>query len=424
MAKYIMVLNCGSSSAKFNLFEVDGRNRLSPVVQGIVEEIGNPAKSRMKYQNNGGKEVVNRVIEDHGAALSGIFDLLADHGIDRADICAMGHRVVHGGDRETGSVLIDNSVLATIRDLIPIAPLHNPPNLTGIEQSLLMLPGIPQVAVFDTAFHGTLPEYAYRYAIPNDWYASYGVRKYGFHGTSHMYVARRAAAILGVPFHQFCGITAHLGNGCSITKIRNGESVDTSMGFTPLEGVIMGTRSGDIDPALISHVANQLVLNKNLSRAEAFDTVMTALNKYSGLKALGGTNMMQEIRAKAEKGDMVAETVVEIYAYRIAKYIGEYWATLPSAHALVFTAGLGENESYVRRKILAFLENLRFEMDETNNAKRGEEVVIATSRLQTEVSLKAMVIPTDEEIVIGYDTLYLGHLKQPAPDKYPFEEIV
>ena len=193
------------------------------------------------------------------------------------------------------------------------------------------------------------------------------------------------------------------------------------MGFTPLEGVIMGTRSGDIDPALISHVADQLVRDKGLQRAEAFDAVMRALNRESGLKALGGTNMMQEIRTKAEKGDLAAEMVVQIYAYRIAKYIGEYWATLPKAHALVFTAGLGENEGYVRRKVLHFLENLRFEVDESSNAKRGEEVIIATSRLQTETPLHAMVIPTDEEIVIGYDTLFLGHLRQPLPDRYPFE---
>ena len=421
MSKYVMVLNCGSSSAKFNLFEVDDTHRLTPVVQGIVEEIGNPAKSRMKYQSNGNKEVIARDIQNHGDALAGIFDLLSVHGISRTDICAMGHRVVHGGDRETGSVLIDDGVLATIRDLIPIAPLHNPPNLTGIEQSIQMLPGVPQVAVFDTAYHGTLPEYAYRYAIPQSWYETYGVRRYGFHGTSHMYVARRAAAFLQVPFHDFCGITAHLGNGCSITKIRNGQSVDTSMGFTPLEGVIMGTRSGDIDPALISHVADQLVRDKNLSRAEAYDEVMKALNRESGLKALGGTNMMQEIRAKAEQGDPTAETVVEIYAYRIAKYIGEYWATLPNAHALVFTAGLGENEGYVRKKILLFLESLRFDIDEASNAIRGKEVVIATSRLQTETPLRAMVIPTDEEIVIGYDTLFLGHLGMPLPERYPFE---
>ncbi len=421
MPKYIMVLNCGSSSAKFNLFELEQNETLEPVVQGITEEIGNPEKSRLKYEQDGKKNILTRPIADHGAALTGIFDLLKDLGIDRTDICAMGHRVVHGADRESGSVLIDDSVLQTIRDLIPIAPLHNPPNLTGIEQSMHLLPGVPQVAVFDTAFHTTLPEYAYRYAIPEKWYKDYGVRKYGFHGTSHMYVARRAASILGVPFKEFCGITAHLGNGCSITKIKNGESVDTSMGFTPLEGVIMGTRSGDIDPALIGHVAEQLMAESEMTKGEAYDSVMKSLNKESGLKALGQTNMMQEIRAKALDGDKVADTVVDIYAYRIAKYIGQYWATLPKVHAIVFTAGLGENEGYVRKKVLQFLENMQFEVDDAANAQRGEEIVIAKSKMKTAVPVQVMVLPTDEESVIGYDTLYLGYLKRPLPEKYPFE---
>ncbi len=421
MPRYVMVLNCGSSSAKFNLFAISGENKLNPVVQVIAEEIGNPGKSRLKYEEQGRKSIVPRPIANHGDALAGIFELLHQLGIDRDDICAMGHRVVHGGDRETGSVLIDEGVLQTIRDLIPIAPLHNPPNLTGIEHSIRLLPGVPQVAVFDTAFHGTLPEYAYRYAIPEKWYREYGVRKFGFHGTSHMYVARRAASHLGIPYHTFCGITAHLGNGCSITKIRDGCSVDTSMGFTPLEGVVMGTRSGDIDPALISHVTDRLAEEQSLSRDEAFRSVMQALNKDSGLKALGGTNMMQDIRVRAEHGDKAAETVIDIYAYRVAKYIGQYWATLPVAHAIVFTAGLGENEGYVRRKILGFLENLSFTMDEAKNALRGEEVIIATSRLASATPLHAMVIPTNEEIVIGYDSLYLGYLGQPLPDKYPFE---
>lgn len=421
MPKYIMVLNCGSSSAKFNLYAINAGNKLQPVVQGIAEEIGNPEKSRLKYEEQGRKSIIQSPIANHGDALSGIFDLLATLGIDRSDICAMGHRVVHGGDRETGSVLIDEGVLQTIRDLIPIAPLHNPPNLTGIEQSIKMLSGVPQVAVFDTAFHGTLPEYAYRYAIPEKWYRDFGVRKFGFHGTSHMYVARRAASRLGIPFHSFCGITAHLGNGCSITKIRNGLSVDTSMGFTPLEGVVMGTRSGDIDPALISHVADRLAEEQSITPNEAFKSVMQSLNKESGLKALGGTNMMQDIRIRAEHGDKTAETVIDIYAYRAAKYIGQYWATLPTAHAIVFTAGLGENEGYVRQKILGFLENLAFIVDDAKNALRGEEVIIATSRVASPVPLHAMVIPTNEEIVIGYDSLYLGYLNQPLPDKYPFE---
>lgn len=421
MPKYIMVLNCGSSSAKFNLFEIVGDKKLRPVIQGIVEEIGTIDKSRLKYQANGQKDVIHKPIKDHGMALSNIFELLAATGFNASEICAIGHRVVHGGDRVTGSVLISESILDTIRELIPIAPLHNPPNLAGIEQSIALLPGVPQVAVFDTAFHGTLPEHAFRYGIPEEWRLDYGVRRYGFHGTSHMYVARRAAGILEIPFDRFCGVTAHLGNGCSITKILNGRSVDTSMGFTPLEGVIMGTRSGDIDPAIIGYVTDQLSKNKSLSREAAFDVVMKALNKDSGLKALGGTNMMQEIRAKAVQGDISAEIVVNIYAYRIAKYIGGYWSTLPCAHAVVFTAGLGENEGYVRKRVLNFLEAMNFEVDDRANSQRGEEVVIAVSKRAGDIRTKAMVIPTDEEAVIGYDTLFLGYLNEPIPNRYPFE---
>jgi len=328
---------------------------------------------------------------------------------------------VHGGEQYNSSVLVDPHVLQTIRNLIPIAPLHNPPNLTGLEESIRLLKDVPQVAVFDTAFHETLPEYAYRYAIPAKWYAEFGVRKYGFHGTSHMYVAKRAARLLGIPFSQFNGITAHLGNGCSITKICNGRSVDTSMGFTPLEGVVMGTRSGDIDPALITYVSNCLVNEQSICKEKAFETVMNALNKESGLKALYNTNMMQEIRAKAESGEPEAEMVISIYAYRIAKYIGQYWATMPRTDALVFTAGLGENEGYVRRKILQVLENLEFQIDETANALRKQEVIIARSGIKPDHPLAVMVIPTDEELVIGYDTLYLGYLKQTIPEVYPFE---
>ena len=421
MAKHIMVLNCGSSSAKFNIFLISGEQTLSPVLQGIVEEIGSPAKSGLKYASNGEKKKFKRPIKDHQAALLGIFDLLHEVGIEKESICAVGHRVVHGGEKYKGSVRIDEEVLDTIKELIPIAPLHNPPNLTGIEESIKLLPDTPQVAVFDTAFHGTLPEEAYRYAVPAKWYNDFGVRKFGFHGTSHMYVAKRAARLLNVQFDKFCGITAHLGNGCSITKIRYGKSVDTSMGFTPLEGVIMGTRSGDIDPALISHVAGAISAEQNMSKASGYDYVMRALNKESGLKALADTNMMQEIREKAVKGDQSAETVVQIYAYRIAKYIGQYWATLPYANALVFTAGLGENEGYVREKILRYLANLCFEIDLEKNKTRQEEVVIARSYIHEDHPLTAMVIPTDEEIVIGYDTLFLGYLKQELPDVYPFE---
>ena len=421
MKKHILVLNCGSSSVKFNLYELGDDLKLTGVLQGIAEEIGNPAKSRLKYENSGGKQAVAQAIHNHREALSGVFGLIDEHGVDLQTIVAVGHRVVHGGEKYKSSVLVDQHVLETIRELIPIAPLHNPPNLTGLEESIRMLPDVPQVAVFDTAFHESMPEYAYRYAIPAKWYTRYGVRKYGFHGTSHMYVARRSARKLGIPFAEFNGITAHLGNGCSIAKIVNGCSVDTSMGFTPLEGVVMGTRSGDIDPALIGYVADQLVQEDGLERGAAFDHVLHALNKESGLKALTQTNMMQDIRTKAVAGDQTAIAAIDIYAYRIACYIGQYWATMPWVDAIAFTAGVGENEAYVRRKILGFLENLQIQLDEDANALRGSEVVIAHSDVRPDHPLSVMVIPTDEESVIGYDALYLGHLQQPIPAVYPFE---
>ena len=421
MKKYILVLNCGSSSVKFNLFEIADDLSLQGLLQGIAEEIGNAAKSRLKSENGGEKQIVKVALPNHHAALASVIDLIDQHGFDRTCIAAVGHRVVHGGDRYKSSVLVDEHVLQTIRELIPIAPLHNPPNLTGIEESIRMLPDVPQVAVFDTAFHESMPESAYRYAIPSTWYEHYGVRKYGFHGISHMYVARRAARKLGIPFSRFNGVTAHLGNGCSITKILNGQSVDTSMGFTPLEGVIMGTRSGDIDPALIGYVANQLANDQGISREAAFDQVLRDLNKESGLKALAQTNMMQDIRAKAETGDLAALAVIDIYAYRIARYIGQYWATLPWADAIIFTAGVGENESYVRKQILFFLANLQIHVDDEQNAIRKLEVVIGNSQIRADHPLSVMVIPTDEESVIGYDALYLGHLRQPVPSVYPFE---
>ncbi len=421
MPSYILVLNSGSSSVKFTLFECTQQQTLTSSLSGIVEEIGNAEKGRIKYTVNGSAQSLTTPVPDHRQAMVFIFDTLNQQGINAQDILAVGHRVVHGGDRYTASVLIDAQVVETIRGLSPIAPLHNPPNLTGIEVSLELLPEVPQVAVFDTAFHGTMPEYAYRYAIPSHWYEHYGVRKYGFHGTSHMYVARRAARLLDKPFASLNAITAHLGNGSSLAKIQGGRSVDTSMGFTPLEGVVMGTRSGDIDPALIEHVARRLAQEQNLPLGDAFEQVCLALNKESGLKALAGTNMMQDIRQEAQKGDSQKQLALELYAYRVAKYIGQYWATLPHTDAIIFTAGLGENESLVRHKILDQLKPLGIQVDAAQNQIRKEEVVIGTSTLIPGHPLSVLVIPTDEEIVIGYDTLYLGHFKKPVPQTYPFE---
>ncbi len=418
MGNYILALNCGSSSLKFTLFVMEEGHKLESIIEGVVEEIGNLERSRIKIKVDGNKDIIDIQLPTHKEALTAVFDQFEKHEISKDNIKGVGHRVVHGGTKYSSSVLIDEQVIATIRELFPIAPLHNPPNLLGIEVAISLLPSVPQVAVFDTAFHGTLPEHAFRYAIPNEWYEEFGVRTYGFHGTSHMYVAKRGAKFVGVDYHKFNGITAHLGNGCSLTKIENGKSVDTSMGFTPLEGVIMGTRSGDVDPAVISHVVDSLMIKEKIGHEEAFKKVMHALNKASGLKALSGTNMMQDIRSKAEAGDVKAEAVIAIYAYRIAKYIGAYWATLPSCDALIFTAGLGENEGYVRKKILTFLKNIQIEVDDEKNALRGDEIQIGYSQKN---EMAALVIPTDEESVIGYDTLYIGHLGKGTPDVYPFE---
>jgi len=420
MGNYILALNCGSSSLKFTLFNLLEGNQLEHDIAGIIEEIGNTSRSRIKIEVNGEKQVIDIPLQDHKVALMEVFAQFDKNGIHKDNIKGVGHRVVHGGTKYNTSVKIDDDVIQTIKDLIPIAPLHNPPNLLGIEEAMKLLPNVNQVAVFDTAFHGSIPEYAFRYAIPEEWYKEFGVRTYGFHGTSHLYVAKRGAHFVGKENKDFNAITAHLGNGCSLAKIEGGKSVDTSMGFTPLEGVIMGTRSGDIDPAVISHVVDSLMTKEDIDHTEAFKKVMHCLNKESGLKALANTNMMQDIRSKAEKGDVQAELVVSIYAYRIAKYIGAYWATLPSCDALIFTAGLGENEGYVRKKIVGFLGNVGIKIDDEKNAVRKIEVQIGES---VKNNLKVLVIPTDEEIVIGYDTLYIGYLEKSAPEVYPFEKL-
>lgn len=415
---YILALNCGSSSLKFTLFTLEGIH-LEHYMGGVVEEIGNIQRSRIKIETLDQKSIIDLPLTNHQQALMAVFTEFDKIGIHKDNIKGVGHRVVHGGTKYKTSVRIDEDVIKTIEELIPIAPLHNPPNLVGIKEAMGLLPDVHHVAVFDTAFHGTIPEYAYRYAIPKEWYEDFGVRTYGFHGTSHLYVAKRGAKFLNKSNQEFNGITAHLGNGCSLTKILAGASVDTSMGFTPLEGVIMGTRSGDIDPAIIGHVVEQIKIRENISHEEAFKKVTSSLNKESGLKALAETNMMQDIRSKAEQGDVAAELVVTIYAYRIAKYIGSYWATLPSCDAIIFTAGLGENEGYVRKKIISLLPNIGITIDDQANAVRKKEIQIGES---TKNHTKVLVIPTDEEIVIGYDTLYLGHFMKEIPSVYPFEQ--
>ncbi len=421
MKKAILSLNCGSSSLKYNLFLVNDDNTVEPVINGVVEEIGNLERSTMKFEFNGEKKKYEMPFANHEDALKDMFNIFEDHNMKKDSIVAVGHRVVHGGSVYKESILIDEHVKSTIKELSPVAPLHNPVNLQGILVAEKLLPGVPNVAVFDTAFHGDIEQPAFRYAIPDKWYNDYMVRRYGFHGTSHLYVSRRAAKILNIPYEKFNCVTAHLGNGSSIAKVNHGKSCDTSMGFTPLEGVIMGTRSGDLDPAIIGHVAKNIAKDENMELGAAYEKVMNMLNKDCGLKAIGGTNLMQDIRAKALEGDEFSENIVNIYAYRIAKYIGSYMATSDGCHAIIFTAGVGENEWYVRAKTLEYLKGFNFVIDDEKNKIRGEEIQFATGTYNGS-EVKVFVLPTDEEVVIAYDSLYIGHLHKPAPDVYPFEQ--
>lgn len=423
MKRTILSLNCGSSSLKYNLFEVKEGNTVEPLIGGIAEEIGNLERSTMKFETDGEKTKYSIQLPDHEDALVEMFNIFEKQNIPKETIVAIGHRVVHGGAAYNSSVLLNDEVIKEIENLSPLAPLHNPQNLKGILVAEKLLPGIPNVAVFDTAFHSTIPEYAYKYALPEKWYDDYMVRRYGFHGTSHLYVSRRASVLLGMKHDEINCITAHMGNGSSLTKVVNGKSMDTSMGFTPLEGVIMGTRSGDMDPAIIGHIANIIASENGMDLGAAYEEVMRILNEKSGLKGLSGTNLMQDIRTKALEGDEESDRIVDIYAYRIAKYIGSYMSTSGHCDAVIFTAGVGENEWYVRQKVLGMLDGMNFEIKEEANRVRGEEIIIAEGTFNGK-PVKAMVIPTDEEVVIAYDTLFIGALNQDAPDNYPFEKEV
>jgi acetate kinase len=370
----VLVLNSGSSSIKYQLLDMDDRKRLA---DGIVERIGEPAGA----------------VADHAAGMAVVLAELEGR-LDRSALAAVGHRVVHGGDRFRGPTLIDDEVCDTIRKLIPLAPLHNPANLTLIEAARSAFPATPQVAVFDTAFHQTLPAPAFTYAIPQEWREELGVRRYGFHGTSHQYVSRRAAKLLGRLPEEVNVIVLHLGNGASACAVREGKSIDTSMGMTPLEGLIMGTRSGDLDPAVPAYIARQT----GRDAAEIDQT----LNKASGMSALAGSNDMRDVTAAAEKGDEAAQLALDAYCYRIRKYIGAYLAALGRVDAVVFTAGVGENSAVVRAGVVAGLENLGIAVSAKRNAQQSrEERYISPYWAETAV----LVVPTDEEIEIADQAL-------------------
>ncbi|RLG96157.1 acetate kinase [Candidatus Bathyarchaeota archaeon] len=391
----ILVINCGSSSIKYSLIDIESEETL---VQGIVEKIGE--EHSIFRQRVLGREVERRVkVRNHKDGLKLILDSLKSPSTgvirDQSEISAVGHRVVHGGSDFVESTVIDDKVIETIRKYSSLAPLHNPPNLTGITILRELLPGIPHVAVFDTAFHQTMPEVAYLYPIPYEYYEKYGVRRYGFHGVSHRYVSQRAAEILGRDIRELKIITCHLGNGCSITAVDRGRSVDTSMGFTPLEGVPMGTRSGDIDPSIIQFLAEV----ENLTLNEIYEI----LNKRSGLLGLSGvSNDVREIKKAADSGDHRAEIALEILAYRVKKYIGAYAAVMGGVDAIVFTAGIGENAHYIRSKICEGLEFLGVILDEDRNRNPAEwNGVISAENSR----VKVLVVPTREDLIIAKETL-------------------
>jgi acetate kinase len=393
----VLVLNCGSSSVKFQLLDMETE---TAIAKGIVEKIGT-SSAILRYSPHTGRGV-KEVLEvlDHETAIELTIKTLTHvrYGVIKSadEIGAIGHRVVHGGERFADSVLITREVIDEIRDCIKFAPLHNPHNLRGIEACAALLPGKDQVAVFDTAFHQNIPPHAYTYALPMALYRKLGIRRYGFHGTSHMHVAQKAAEILGKPLADCNLITCHLGNGASIAAVRGGVSVDTSMGFTPLEGLVMGTRCGDIDPALVPY----LMEREGLSTAE----VDTLMNKYSGLLGVSETtNDMRELIAGAAEGNQQHQLALDIFCYRVRKYIGAYTAVLGRIDAVVFTGGIGENAVAVRAKACEGLDVLGIVVDEARNA--ASETTISTG------PVAVLVIPTNEELAIGRATVrVLSHM--------------
>ncbi|MEJ5259985.1 MAG: acetate kinase [Anaerohalosphaeraceae bacterium] len=392
----ILVINAGSSSIKFQLFEMPAG---TIAAKGMVERIGQ-AEAQLHYSAN--THQISRSVQaaDHQQAMKVILAILADAHVgavkDAAEIQAVGHRVVHGGEEFTGSVKIDDAVLKSIERFADLAPLHNPPNLTGIRAAQQALPNAVQVACFDTAFHATIPQTAYLYGLPFEIYEKYRVRRYGFHGTSHRYVARRAAELMGRDKYALNAITCHLGNGCSITAVKNGRSVDTSMGLTPLEGVIMGTRCGDLDPAIVFYLAD-----KGYSVAQLNEM----FNKKSGLLGISGvSNDMRNLTEQAAKGHPRAQLAIDIFCYRIKKYIGAYTAVLGTLDAVIFTGGIGENNAAIRRQILSDLPQLGIEVDAARNeAREPKERLISTDCSR----VKVYVIPTNEEAAIAADTYRL-----------------
>ncbi|WP_079530527.1 acetate kinase [Halobacillus hunanensis] len=391
----ILAINAGSSSLKFQLIEMPDE---TVVTKGLIERIGlDDAVFTIEY--NGEKDKTVTEIPDHSKAVSLLLAKLTGFGIIQSldEIDGVGHRVVHGGERFSDSVLITDEVIREIEDVSDLAPLHNPANLTGIQAFKEIMPNVPHVAVFDTAFHQTMPEQSYLYSLPYEYYEQYGIRKYGFHGTSHKYVSERAAEMLGRPVEQLRLLSCHLGNGASIAAIEGGKSIDTSMGFTPLAGVTMGTRSGNIDPALIPFIMDKTGKSAN--------EVMNVLNKESGMLALSGfSSDLRDIEEKASAGDERAELALEVFANRIHKYIGSYASRMHGIDGIIFTAGVGENSTSIRERVLRGLEFMGVYWDPSLNQVRGKEAFVNYPHSP----VKVMIIPTNEEVMIARDTVEKG----------------
>lgn len=391
----ILVINCGSSSLKYQLINMDNEEVLA---KGLVERIGIEG-SRVKHRTTGKEEVIiQESMKDHRKALELVLNALINPSygaIESMDeIGAVGHRVVHGGERFANSVLIDDEVMEALKDCIDLAPLHNPPNIMGIEACKALMPDIPMVGVFDTAFHQTIPMSNYIYPLPYELYEKYGIRKYGFHGTSHKYVSLRAAEMLGKDIEELNIVTCHLGNGASVCAVQGGKSIDTSMGFTPLEGLAMGTRSGDVDPAIIPFIMEK----ENLT----FDEVNELFNKKSGVLGISGISSdFRDLEDAAAQGNKKAQLAIDVFCNRVKKYIGAYAAIMCHIDALVFTAGIGENSISIREKICEGLECIDIRIDKELNKVRGEEAIISKDLTSTAI----LVVPTNEELMIARDTL-------------------
>ena len=391
----ILVVNCGSSSLKFQLIDSETEQVSA---SGLCERIG--LDGSITYKKNGEKYQETIDLPNHGVALKKVLDSLLDEKIgvikSLKEIDAVGHRLVHGGEKFSSSVVITEEVIKEIETCNDLAPLHNPANILGVRACQEVMPGVPNVAVFDTAFHQTMPKKAYLYGLPKEYYEKYGVRRYGFHGTSHSFVSKRLAEIAGLDINHSKMIICHIGSGASISAVKDGKSIDTSMGMTPLEGLMMGTRSGDIDPAIMEYIAKKEDLD--------IAGVMNVLNKKSGLEGISGLSSdFRDLTAGAKEGNKRAIAAIEVFCYRVAKYVGSYVAAMNGVDAIAFTAGIGENVGLVREKVCSYLGYLGITLDAEANAKSGDNCVISAA----DSKVKVAVIPTNEELAICRETVAL-----------------